>query len=177
MTRHGPFRPALLLLLGVLLLPALGCKKGSTQLKDVRDGNTVAGGLGLDMGQQPAPKPGAQPKPQPTPQPQPNPQTTPAPIDRTENFRMPRPDLLVASRHNLDQIGKAYLAAATLNMGPVNSEKDLGIPPKMLVDPVRRPYMICYGVDISNLPGETLLAWESGPDTSYHRAPFGRTEL
>lgn len=166
MSRSNLIRLGSIVLLGTLLWPSSGCKKASTDQPDTSNRPTAGGGLGFDTPPPPprTPAPGPQINPQPAPQ---QPQNQPAPIDKTPNFGLPRPDLLLQSRDYLRQIGQAYKAAAIT--GPVNGPKELGIPDKMLKDPVGRPYVICFGIDINNLPSNTLLAWEAGPDSASQR--------
>jgi len=161
MTGHNAIRLGAMLLLGALLLPAVGCKK--MELPDLSNRPNSAEGLGINA---PPTKPVPQQPQQVTP-PKIDPTEPARTIDKTPNFGVPRPDLLTQSRVYLLEIGRAYKVAALT--GIVNGPKELGLPDKYLKDPVGRPYVICFGVDVSNMPGNTLLAWEAGPDSANNR--------
>jgi hypothetical protein len=166
MTRLAVIRTGSVLLLGLLVIPAIGCKKGSTEMVDVSDRPTVAGGLGFDIGDQNRPKPQPQPQPQPTPQQQ-NKGVLPVgkTMDKLEHSGLPTPQLIAASRQKLQQIGQAYKACIG---APPKSPADLGptFTAEYMKDPTFHPYVVRWGIDPLAVPGNTLLAWEQLPDST-----------
>ncbi len=162
MTAHRTVRIGMVVLLGLLLLAPLGCKKLTET--DTSNRQTAGGGLGIDMQQNPPPAP---PPPPPPPANQ-GPLPVGKQMDKLEHSGFPAPHTLVQSNGKLQQIGKGYIAAAIT--GPVNGPADLGPDfARVLKDPLNRDYVVKWGLDPSKVPSNTLLAWECTPDSTYHR--------